>query len=190
MEQLYYGTLFDTETSGFKENGLLQIAGVCVDSDINTIQSFNFLVIPQGFEEVEAGAAAIHGHTMDRCTSGGIPLAVAMSVLKRLLEKSKLAICHNYGYDSKVVAKACATLGCEDFLSRQNNLCTMLALVDICQIPQVGRRGFKWPKLQEAHKFCFGEEFEDAHDAMADIAATQRVLRWIKENHPEKLPRV
>ncbi len=34
---------------------------------------------------------------------------------------------------------------------------------------------YKWPKLQETYKFLFGEEFEGAHDAMADVRACARI---------------
>jgi DNA polymerase III epsilon subunit-like protein len=34
--------------------------------------------------------------------------------------------------------------------------------------------GGKYPKLKELHQFLFGEDFSNAHDAMADIEATKR----------------
>jgi len=34
--------------------------------------------------------------------------------------------------------------------------------------------GYKWPKLQELHNHLFGESFEEAHNAMADIEATKK----------------
>jgi hypothetical protein len=33
--------------------------------------------------------------------------------------------------------------------------------------------GGKWPKLIELYKFLFWKEFENTHDAMADIEATK-----------------
>jgi hypothetical protein len=58
-------------------------------------------------------------------------------------------------------------------------LCTMLTLTPICKIPKKdGRVGNKWPKLQEAYQYIFGEQFPNAHNAMVDIEATRRVFNW------------
>jgi hypothetical protein len=51
----------------------------------------------------------------------------------------------------------------------------MLAMTKKCNLP--GRFGKpKWPKLQEAYKWCFNKEFDKAHDAMADIRACKEVF--------------
>ena len=44
-----------------------------------------------------------------------------------------------------------------------------------CRIP--GPYGYKWPKLSELHRKLFGEDFAEAHNAAADIQATERCFR-------------
>ena len=44
--------------------------------------------------------------------------------------------------------------------------------VKVCKIPFEGRGGYKWPKLTELHQHLFNEDFEGAHDALADVMAT------------------
>lgn len=52
-------------------------------------------------------------------------------------------------------------------------LCTMQSSVNLCQIPYPsGRKGFKWPKLTELHRFLFERDFENAHTALGDVEAT------------------
>ncbi len=47
----------------------------------------------------------------------------------------------------------------------------MLGSMNFCKIP--GRFGnYKWPTLSELHIKLFGKDFENAHDALADITAT------------------
>lgn len=188
MSEELYGTVFDTETSGFKKNGLCQIAGVSIDRNFQPVNSFNFLVIPEGFDEIEPKAAEITGHTMERCEAQGVPLRLALSILKHSVAKSKFTICHNYGYDSKVVDIGCRTIGEEDFLFRKAHICTMLASMNLVNIPGPHGRP-KWPKLQEAYKWAFGETFDNAHDAMADVNATVRLLQFLAEHHPDSIPR-
>lgn len=58
--------------------------------------------------------------------------------------------------------------------------CTMKATTNLCALP--GKRGgFKWPKLIEAYRHAFGEDFSGQHDAMADVKACARLHRWIIE---------
>jgi hypothetical protein len=58
--------------------------------------------------------------------------------------------------------------------------CTMLESTTMCNLP--GRYGKpKWPKLQELHKFLFGEEFTGAHSALDDVKATRRCYYAMKE---------
>jgi hypothetical protein len=48
----------------------------------------------------------------------------------------------------------------------------MISTVDLCKID--GPYGYKWPKLEELHRFLFKHDFDGAHDALADIQATAK----------------
>ena len=41
--------------------------------------------------------------------------------------------------------------------------------------------GFKWPKLSQLHKKLFGSDFDEAHDAEADVAACARCFFALKD---------
>ena len=60
--------------------------------------------------------------------------------------------------------------GIETDLFAKNRICTMKTTTTFCQIP--GSFGFKWPTLGELHYAVFEREFENAHNAKADIEAT------------------
>jgi DNA polymerase-3 subunit epsilon len=34
---------------------------------------------------------------------------------------------------------------------------------------------YKWPNLAEAHRFCLGRDFDDAHSAMGDVLACRDI---------------
>lgn len=186
---MWTATVFDTETPGFKQDGIMQLAAVVIDRDFKVIGKFNSLIKPEFYGEVEEGAFAAHGITKERCEAHGIPLTAALGMLSNFIKTTDVAICHNYAYDSRVVSKCLSLLGKDNFLDRKRNFCTMNATTDLCKLP--GKYGkHKWPKLQEAHKFLFGEEFESAHDALADVEATVRILQELKRKYPELLSRV
>lgn len=48
----------------------------------------------------------------------------------------------------------------------------MKSTTDYCAIE--GYYGYKWPKLSELHIKLFGYDFEEAHNAAADIDATAK----------------
>lgn len=56
------------------------------------------------------------------------------------------------------------------------SVCTMERTTNWCAIPNPNSYygGYKYPKLQELYAKLFGENFTDAHDALADIRATKK----------------
>ena len=69
--------------------------------------------------------------------------------------------------------------GRRDSLFTKPSICTMQSTVDFCAIP--GKYGYKFPKLQELYKKLFGNEFEDAHNALSDIRATLKCYLELKK---------
>jgi len=61
------------------------------------------------------------------------------------------------------------------------SICTMQTSIDLCKIPWRFWKKYKWPKLSELHIHLFWEDFEWAHDAMANIVATRRCFLKMKE---------
>ena len=58
--------------------------------------------------------------------------------------------------------------------SLEKTMDTMKASVDLCKLPSKWRWKYKNPKLSELYQFLFNEDFDNAHNAFADIEATQR----------------
>ena len=79
---------------------------------------------------------------------------------------------HNIAFDKKIVGAELVRLGREDVMPGKRSLCTMMASIDYCKLP--GPYGFKYPKLEELHRKLFGRGFEDAHNALNDICATEK----------------
>jgi hypothetical protein len=75
-------------------------------------------------------------------------------------------------FDKKIVGAEMIRLGMKDELEKKKSYCTMQSSIDFCKIP--GKYGYKYPKLQELYRKLFDEDFEDAHNAMSDIEATEK----------------
>ncbi|MBR3480843.1 MAG: hypothetical protein IKH32_09190 [Prevotella sp.] len=67
-----------------------------------------------------------------------------------------------------------------DEVGKKRGICTMQSSTDFCRIR--GYYGYKFPKLQELYWKLFGEDFDDAHNAMSDIEATERCFWELKKS--------
>lgn len=178
---------FDTETTGKADMRsapdaphqprLVQLAAILTDDTGKEMASFNVIIKPQGFVIPEC-AASVHGITTEIAVDYGIGLEAALPVFWQLALKPKVIAAHNIDFDLFILTGEYMRADFEDFpMEGAAHFCTMKAMTDVCQLP--GPYGFKWPKLQEAHRHCFGSEFEGAHDALADVRACARVYFWL-----------
>jgi DNA polymerase-3 subunit epsilon len=187
---------FDTETTGLVKRGkapshpdqpfLMQL-GALLDVGGTPAATVNMLVQPNGrFKSVEPKAFEAHGISIEDCEDRGLPIEDVIDLFMMMAENADLIVAHNIDFDQLLIECEFARLNSErapsDILCGKPTLCTMKKLTPICKIRKLdGRAGWKWPKLQEAYEFFFGEKFDGAHDAFADITATRRVFRHIEE---------
>ena len=174
---------FDTETTGVPRNykapssdtrnwpRLVQLAWILADEEGNRIHEGNLIVKPEGFV-IPTDATKIHGITTQKALAEGILLKDAISMFKADLDLANFVVGHNVDFDKKIVGAEMVRLGMSDELGRKKSYCTMLSMTNFCKIP--GPYGYKYPKLQELYKKLFGKEFDNAHDAMSDIEATEQ----------------
>lgn len=183
--------VFDCETSGFSESRLLQLGVLLVDGDYNVQMQASLLVRPDGWK-IEEGAAKVHGISQEKAEKLGLPVDVVLGVLCALVGKADLVVGHNLDFDMGIVGGELRKSRWPEIKKAQE--CTMRMMTPVCRIPptekmkKAGRSGYKSPKLIEAYRYAFGEEFVGAHDALADCVATLRVWRWLKEGAKPVVP--
>lgn len=188
MSQTYL--FFDTETTGLPKNfkaaisdvdnwpRLVQIAWQAFDSSGELIEKQDFMIKPEGFFIPEE-AYKVHGITTERAMMEGADLENTLGLFEDQIVKSKFIVAHNMSFDEKIVGAEFYRKGMKSALFDKIRLCTMKASTNYCKIP--GSYGFKWPKLSELHVKLFGEDFEEAHNAAADIEATVRCFWRLRE---------
>lgn len=184
-----YYLFFDTETTGVPQNykaptsdtdnwpRLVQLGWIVADKEGNTIRKGNKIVFPDGFT-IPIEASRVHGISTEKARSIGEPLSQVLQEFDKDLSQAKVVVGHNISFDIHIVGAEYYRLTSNDPVSRKRSICTMGAGTDFCKIP--GRYGYKWPKLQELFVKLFGHEFEDAHDATADIEATKQCFFEMK----------
>ncbi len=173
---------FDTETTGTHKGArMTQLAFILTDSEGNILKEFESLIKPDGWTVPTSQFFIDNNMSTERCEEHGIPVLDALKDFAESLSKCKYKIAHNLKFDKRIMTHEIQQTGFtgKKFLATKE-FCTMLSTVDYCQIP--GKFGkFKWPKLSELHIKLFGFDFDDAHDALADVKAMIKCFFELKK---------
>lgn len=173
---------FDTETSGmykFKkpfddpsQPWIVQIGFILSDRDI--IYQEGNLLIHADKRSIEPDAESVHHISAKDSERSGLPEPLVMEVMMQLLRSADLIVCHNIGFDVKVLASNMSKYYHklpDKITNSKFHYCTMIKGTPLCKLP--GKFGnYKWPKLQELYMHLFGLELLGAHDALTDARAT------------------
>ena len=177
--------IYDTETTGLPKDynapitdaenwpRLVQLAWQLHAEDGSLIEADNFIVKPEGFD-IPYNSEQVHGISTQKALDEGIPLEEALDRFTAILKKTKIVAGHNIEFDINIMGAEYMRVGDTEPITSLKSVDTKDESTDFCAIPG-GRGGqFKWPKLTELHVKLFGEEFDEAHNAAADVAATAR----------------
>lgn len=174
---------FDTETTGLPKNWkapvtnlnnwprMIQIAWILCDENGKRIEMDDYIIKPENFT-IPVAASRVHGISTERANNEGVELETVLTKFNELLEKTEYLVAHNISFDEKILGAELLRKKVQTSFFQKRTLCTMKASTDYCKIP--GPYGWKWPKLSELHIKLFGVDFEEAHDASADINATEK----------------
>ena len=188
-----YYLFFDTETTGIPHNynkpssdsynwpRLVQLAWILEDVNGKILHKYNFIIKPEGFI-IPDNATKIHGITTETAIKEGLPLEKVIGQFKEDFYQATAVVGHNVNFDKKIIGAELIRLGQSDIMNSKRSYCTMLSSISFCNI-QDGLGGYKYPKLQELYTKLFGVEFNDAHDAMKDIEATEKCFWELKKRN-------
>lgn len=177
---------FDTETTGLpirynapvndSDNWprLVQLAWLMVNEEGKILQEKSFIIYPDGFT-IPKDKTLKHSITTEQAQREGRPLRDVMEEFMFDLHLAQSVVGHNIDFDKHIVgAELCRLdMDCDQLMDKPIT-CTMQSSTEYCAIPNPnGYFGYKWPSLQELYYKLFNRNFNDAHDALADITATK-----------------
>src|SRR5690606_13851673 len=99
-----------------------------------------------------------------------------LSLFSEVLKKSKIVAGHNIDFDYKIVGAEFLRQGLDDSLHAIPSADTMEIGTEYCQLGGGKNGRFKSPKLVELYDKLFGEKFDEAHNAAADVNATAQIF--------------
>ncbi|MCF6307513.1 MAG: 3'-5' exonuclease [Flavobacteriaceae bacterium] len=179
---------FDTETTGLPKNWkapvtdlnnwprMIQIGWILSDNG-NRIDTGNFIIKPENFT-IPFEASKVHGITTEKAIAEGVDLENLLRKFNNLIAQSNFIVAHNIDFDKMILGAELLRKNVASNFQRTPKICTMKSATNYCQIP--GNYGYKWPTLSELHIKLFGKNFEGAHDAFADIEATEKCFWELK----------
>ena len=169
---------FDTETTGLPKSWkapvtdlgnwphIVQIAWALFDDKGTQIALCDYIIKPEGFVIPES-ATAIHGISTEKAFKEGRPASEVLKEFSEMVRGAARLVAHNLDFDEKMVKVEFLRKGMPDALTKIQKICTMKSSTGYCKIP--GPYGDKWPKLSELHIKLFEVDFEDQHNAAADV---------------------
>jgi len=178
-----YYLFFDTETIGLPRNykapvtdsdnwpRLIQLSWIVTDTDGKSISEKNALIRPNGFK-IPLDVSKLTGITTEKALNEGFDITEVLMEFLSDFEKVNTIVGHNIDFDLNIVRAEFYRLKIKENLEAKPSVCTMKSSTDFCKLP--GYYGYRFPKLQVLYKKLFGEEFNNAHNAASDVAATRR----------------
>jgi DNA polymerase-3 subunit epsilon len=156
---------FDLETTGTSttKDRIVQFAGIIKFGD-DTIDSMNIMLNPE--LPIEPGATEVHGITNEMVGGCSTFKQVAQDVLAFMQSADVICGFNILVFDIPLLAEEFTRAGIEWDATEK-------PIIDVYKIFVMKEQR----TLQAAHKFYVGTEFDHAHDAIADVEATDRVFR-------------
>jgi DNA polymerase III epsilon subunit-like protein len=135
------------------------------------IDTFDAMVLPTDFS-ISPGSVAIHGITEDMAKSKGLPfLQVFTDFMTFIGPRTKTIVAHNAKFDVSVLRSEMLRHGIDPSLIDELNF--------RCTLELYRERFLKPIRLGVLYEEIFGEQFENAHNSLADCIACGRVYPYV-----------
>jgi DNA polymerase-3 subunit epsilon len=167
---------FDTETTGFKSSTftpeIVQIGAILQDTETRRVLA-ELNVIIKAQEAIPPRVSEIHGITDELAQRFGVESTTAESMFSLMVIMADVVVAHNIKFDLEIIAGVWPAASAE--LTAKQQYCTMLEAESRVGLAGNHAGGTKYPKLIEAYRHFYGKEFDNQHDAMADVRACRDV---------------
>jgi DNA polymerase III epsilon subunit-like protein len=150
------------------------------------VDTFDAMILPTDFT-ISPGSVAIHGITDDMAKSKGRPFVQVFADFMTFIgPRTKTLVAHNAKFDTSVLQS--------EMLRHDIDLSLIDDLNFRCTLELYRERFLKPIRLGVLYEEIFGEQFENAHNSLADCIACGRVYPYVigheRELKPIGVPKV
>jgi len=156
---------------------VIQLAWALYDGTDALLESGVRLVRPDGFT-IPHEAQRVHHIRTERALLEGRGLREVAADFSSAAARAEVIVAHNIKFDEKVISAEYLRLNQELPFRSKKRICTMERSTEYCRIP--GPYGYKWPTLSQLYRALFQSDYQEAHDAGADVAACARCFFELK----------
>lgn len=174
------GIVYDLETTGLPPAGNKRLPGItqiAIERWENGKQStFKSLINPELMpDEWEQGAIKVTGIGPDEVKDAPSLFEAFPKIVEMFVGAEYLFGYNHISFDNEVLHRNLVRYGFERNFPWPPKHIDVMKLV-ARRINEAGKRGTRNMKLIEAYEKTFTETFDGAHDALADVQATSRLL--------------
>lgn len=163
-------TVVDVETTGTTDNDrIVQIAAIKCDGAGNELERFTTIVNPG--MPIHPEAAAVHGITDQQASQYPSFKDGAAAKIAEMLGQGQVFVAHNRQFDERFVERELKAAGIDTFPPPHLRACTL----EVARLVEPDAEEHRLEVMCEAR----GIQLENAHDAMADTAATAAFARHL-----------
>lgn len=187
---------FDTETTGLplKKRSMFddaqpyvcQLAYTLSDEDYIYGQFDALINLPETITEMPQKAYEAHHFSVSDCNEFGVPALTALLPFIKFAEIADTIVAHNIKFDSWLMMTMIGRYLDEEMAEKvfaKKVYCTMNGTKDLLRLPTSWPSSdFKWPTLSELHNYLFDCDFDNAHNARYDVAATRKCYYKLVED--------
>ena len=160
-----------------------------------------FEVIPQPFavlqtivdvgQPIEPGAQNVHGISRAKTERLGVDPKNMVHLFEDFVDIADVLVAHNKKFDLGIMGRAMHVADLDpNILAEKETYCTMAAMKPVMRLTPKVYGDWKNPKLIEAYRYIFNEDFKgEAHDAAADAKACADIYfacRYMQLEDPGK----
>ena len=167
---------FDVETTGLsqKEDYIIQLSMVKVDSNLNKKDSKNWYIKPIHNYEIKSTAIEKHGITKDFLEQNGVSLKDIGQEIIDFVEGCDFLTYNGNSFDIGFLYKDLKIVGYN--LDMNNRTCYDAFVLYKMMYPST---------LEAVYKRCTGKELSGAHNAINDVEATIEVYKCLRNENVE-----
>lgn len=164
-----------------KSSFVVQVSWKLVDDSWTVIDDQDFIIQPHGYMTMPERAEAVHQISFERAQREGADLRTVLGgPLLQAIQRCDAIVAHNASFDIKMILTSAHRAYLYEIyreaLAGKQIFCTQKNCRTFCLAQDKNGR-IKNPRLSEVYKKVFGEDFENAHNAVYDVVACMRVFQ-------------
>lgn len=156
---------------------LIHLSWIILNKELKPLHDYDCLIQAKGFTITEQALKQHHLDPED-LNKKGLDVTEVLEQFTKSVNECQYVFSHNLNYNEGIVGSEYYRASKASPLIAADKYCLMHEGTYYCKIP--GKRGYKWPTLQEMHTTIFKQGYTPTNNARADVIAATRCFIALK----------